>query len=76
MAPLVEIYTKEGCSQCETAKRMMREKNVEFTEYVVGKDVTREAVIAKFPQQRMVPIIMMDGKQITHPEQFQLLLEG
>jgi glutaredoxin len=72
--PFIQIYTKENCVACNNAKRMLNEKQLSFSEIVVGRDVTREEVRAKFPQAKMVPIILVDGVEVKEVEQFQMLL--
>lgn len=69
----VELYTKESCPNCESTKQLLTSRNVEYHEIVVGKDISREATIAKFPAAKVVPIIVVDG-QVT--ENLHLLLEG
>ncbi len=73
---LIELYTKDQCPLCETAKNKLNENNVPFIERVIGKDVTRDEVLTKFPKARVAPIIVVDGVQIKSVESFQLLLEG
>lgn len=73
---LIEIYTRSECPLCETAKRMLQEKNVAFNEYMLGVHISREQVLEKFPDAKKVPIIVVDGVQIKEPDQFKLLLEG
>jgi len=72
--PFVEIYTKDGCNNCDTAKRMLNEKNVEYVEYIVGRDISREDVLTRFPTAKTVPIMVVDGKTIKEVDQFQVLL--
>lgn len=56
----IEIYTKDNCGYCVRAKSLLTTKNVPFTQYHIGKDVTRDEVIAKFPHVRTVPIVLID----------------
>jgi thioredoxin reductase (NADPH) len=56
----IEVYTKPDCIYCNRAKALLAEKNFEYTQYMIGKDVTREEVVAKFPNARTVPIIVVD----------------
>lgn len=61
---MIDIYTKEDCSFCAQAKSFMQKKNLEYKEHLIGRDLTREELIEKFPQMRTVPIILVDGKLI------------
>ena len=58
------IYTKPACPYCDYAKTLMRNKRVEYTESVIGKDVLREEFMEMFPDQRTVPLIFIDGEKI------------
>lgn len=61
---MIDIYTKEDCSFCAEAKAFMQKKNLQYTEHLIGRDLTREQLIGKFPQMKTVPIILVDGKLI------------
>lgn len=71
----VTLYTKPSCPHCILAKNLLRANNIEYKEIVVGEDLTREQVIAMFPNQRTVPIIIVDGEQTT-TDNLKMLLEG
>lgn len=73
---LIEIYTRSECPLCETAKKMMLESGVQFKEYMLGVNITRDEVLKRFPEAKKVPIIVVDGQQIKEVEEFKLLLEG
>lgn len=62
---MIEVYGKENCPQCEVMKRLLEGKNMEYTYYMVGKDVTREELIDKCEVPvRSVPVVFKDGKQM------------
>lgn len=61
----IEIYTKEKCPNCEQTKKLLDSKDVNYTEHVIGQDVTRDEVLAKFPGVRVVPIVVVDGNITT-----------
>lgn len=52
-----EIYTNEGCIPCHQAKEKLIAANVEFKEFVIGRDITRDEVIQKFPNAKFTPVI-------------------
>ena len=37
---------------------------MEFNEYVVGKDLTRDELREQFPLARTMPVILVDGKYV------------
>jgi glutaredoxin len=59
------LYTKENCPLCEMAKNLLKSRNVQYHELMIGRDITREQVIREFPHARMAPIIMKDGQEIN-----------
>jgi len=61
----VEIYTKMTCGYCMMAKRMLKSKNISYTEYPVGGDAAkREEMIKRSNGGRTVPQIFIDGEHI------------
>lgn len=55
------LYTKDSCPACVQAKTYMKENNIEFHEYKIGVDVSRDSVISLFPAAKTVPIAVVDG---------------
>lgn len=58
------VYSKEHCPACIKAKSLLSIKNMEYTETVIGKDILREEFIELFPEQKTVPLIIIDGVKI------------
>lgn len=57
----IELYSKDACPNCSTAKNLLTMKGADFTEYKIGRDITREEMFAKFPFVRSVPVVVVDG---------------
>jgi glutaredoxin len=72
---LIEVYTKPDCPLCETAKRMLNEKKLAFNEIVIGRDITRDEVLERFPDARVAPVICLDGRMVREAAELQLLVE-
>lgn len=64
----VVLYTKPDCQHCVKAKKILRDHAITYTEKLIGKDVSRDDVLAKFPSMTMVPILVADGKLIGGSE--------
>lgn len=58
------MYTKDSCVSCNSAKQLLGERKIPFTEYKIGVDLTREQVLDLFPDATSVPIVIIDGKPI------------
>ena len=59
----VEIYTSNFCGFCVAAKRLLKSKGVEFTEYNVGRDAAlRQEMMARANGGHTVPQIFIGDK--------------
>jgi len=58
------IYSKEGCSYCEKAKRLLDLAKVEYRVYKLGTDFTKEGFISEFGYGSSFPKVTVDGKLI------------
>lgn len=59
------IYTKDHCPYCAKAKQLLTIKKQKFTEIDIGKNPEkREEMVAKVPNARTVPQIIINGKPI------------
>lgn len=62
----VEIYTWSTCPFCWRAKRLLDQKGVDYTEYVIdGDEVARDAMVARGSNgRRSVPQIFINDRHI------------
>ena len=58
------LYSKEGCSYCKKAERLLEIAKVEYRVYKLGIDFTREQFIAEFGRSSSFPRILVDDKLI------------
>ena len=65
----IEIYSKPSCTYCINTKMFLQSKELEYTEYTIGKDLTRNEFLEKFPNVRSVPQVLIDGVLIGGYEQ-------
>lgn len=61
---MIVLYSKDNCKYCEMSKALLNNKNIEFTEHRIGKDITREEFMEQFPNVRTAPAIFIDGVYI------------
>ena len=59
-----EIWTKQNCPYCVRAKALFEQKGVEYKEYTIGEDVTREQLLERAPNARTVPQIWLDDNYV------------
>lgn len=57
---MIKLYTREGCVYCNRAKTLLDGNNIEYDEIEIGKTITRDEVIAKFPNIKTLPIVTED----------------
>jgi len=56
------IYTTPVCGYCQMAKTLMQKHNIEYEEYTVGQDITKEELIETLGRDvRSVPQILVDN---------------
>ena len=58
------LYSKEGCSYCVHAERLLEIAKVDYRVYKLGIDFTKEQFIAEFGQSSSFPRILVDDKLI------------
>lgn len=58
------IYTKENCGYCQQAKQLFETKKINYTEMLIGRDITREQVLAQLPHAKSLPQIWLDDNYI------------
>ena len=53
----VEIYTSDTCIQCIKAKEYLKNRNIEFKEYNISKDLIKLGYMS-------IPVIIIDGEHV------------
>ena len=56
------LYSKDGCSYCKKAERLLELAKVEYLIYKLGVDFTREQFISEFGYGSSFPRILVDDK--------------
>ena len=56
------LYSKDGCSFCKKAERLLELAKVEYRVYKLGIDFTRAQFIAEFGRSSSFPRILVDDK--------------
>ena len=58
------IWSNVGCSFCEMAKTLLKQKGIEYEERNIAKDWKIEQLLEAVPNARTVPQIFLDDKYI------------
>jgi len=61
---MIKIYSKDECAYCMDAKSLMTQKGLDYTEMMIGTDITREEFMKEYPNIRSVPAIFIDDEYI------------
>ena len=65
MSSDIEIYTWSTCPYCQRAKALLKQKGVDFREYVLdGDEEARQAMSERANGRRSVPQIFINGAHI------------
>jgi glutaredoxin len=59
---MITVYTQANCPGCITLKGKLSKEGIPFKEVHIGKDITREEFMEKFPTVRTVPYVVDDDK--------------
>lgn len=73
---MITIYSKEKCSQCDTAKFMCDVKRVDYEVKMLDKDYTQEELLAIVPNAKSYPVVFKGGSLIGGLYQLQQILNG
>ena len=70
----VIIYTGQLCAHCEWTKDLLKRKNIQFTEYNIGKDSTKmEEMLKKTNGAKTVPQIFIGEHHVGGNAELQIL---
>ena len=58
------LYSKDGCSYCKKAQKLLEIAKVEYRVYKLGTDFTKEQFISEFGYGASFPRILVDDKLI------------
>ena len=56
------LYSKDGCSYCKKAEKLLELAKVEHRVYKLGTDFTKEQFISEFGYGASFPRILVDDK--------------
>ena len=63
--PVIEIYTKPLCPFCIRAKRLFKQKGIDFAEIDIWlSSANKKAMLERAEGRRTVPQIFIDGRAI------------
>ena len=60
----IVIYTKSGCPNCVTAKRLLDSKGIGYEEHYADIPFVLEALQNAHPEARQMPQIFIEGQRV------------
>lgn len=61
----IVIYTKSGCPNCVTAKRLLDSKGIGYKEfYQEADDIEFNLMMKMYPEARQMPQIFIEGQRV------------
>ena len=60
----IVIYSKSGCPNCVTAKRLLDDKGIGYDVFDMDNPVVREIFTEKYPEARQMPQIFIAGQRV------------
>lgn len=61
---MIQIWGKPQCPHCESAKRLLDSRQIEYEYLQLGVDFERDRVLEEFPEARTFPQIVVNGQKI------------
>ena len=58
------VWSNVGCSFCEMAKTLLKQKGIEYEERNIAKDWKIQDLLEAVPSARTVPQIFLDDKYV------------
>lgn len=60
----IVVYTKDNCSNCVKAKKLLEQRQFQYREVKLGSDILIEDFMNTFPGVRVAPFIIINGVKI------------
>jgi len=66
--PVITMFSKIGCPYCANAKKLLKDKGLDYEEIILGKEVTTRSIKA-VTGRTSTPQVFIDGKHIGGSEE-------
>ena len=60
----IVVYTKSGCPNCVTAKRLLDSKGIGYVEFDTDQPGVINALLDSYPEARQMPQIFIEGQRV------------
>lgn len=73
---MIELYVRNQCGNCDDVKQMLNSRLIPYTTYTIDNGISREQVLAKFPNAKVLPLVVVDGDYIGSTDQLNKYLDN
>ena len=70
----LQVFSKDNCHHCVTAKNILKGNQIQFEELEFGKNADLNEFKESYPHVRSVPAFFVDGKYIGGSEKLDLII--
>lgn len=70
------IWSKYHCPQCDQAKALLTQHNIEFEERKIGDGYSKEELLAAVPTARAVPQVFINEEYVGSLTELKVRLNG
>ena len=60
----IVVYTKSGCPNCVTAKRLLDSKGIGYDEMDTDYTPIRSELFEQYPDVKQMPFILVNGQRV------------
>ncbi len=71
---MIEVFTRPSCPHCTVLKNTLSNRSIAFVERVLDLDITREELLARFPDVKYLPILAVGKHRIAGADELQALI--
>lgn len=68
------VWSKPMCPQCDEAKAILRNNQIQYEERIIGQGWTKEQLLEQVPQARSVPQIFANDEYVGGVSQLRKLM--
>lgn len=70
------VWSQPQCNYCNQAKTLLKQKNIEFEERLIGENWTKQQLLEAVPTARSVPQIFIDDQYVGGFTELRTFLNG
>ena len=70
------VWSKPACPYCDQAKALLKMKEIEYEEKIIGDGYLKEDLLEAVPGARSVPQIVLDGELVGGFQELKKRLEN